>query len=573
MKSIKSEKGAVTLLVLVTILFFVAFLITTYMIMANKAKSQKEVTDQTSQIYNSVSAEQAYNSYFGDNVVPIYTVDQLLKIGSGDSIQINEAGGKIYTFSKDATYVLMNNLQFEYRDSNNWTPIGTQYEIQGLTGRFEGNGKTITVSGNIVWGSPYEFNMGNGYKYVNADTDKNLINIAPDTMAWTNGNVMVTITTTAVGYTLQYSTDGTTWLPYTDSITMTANGTISASLYDGTNNTNPQSLYIGNIDKVPPTVAAPTITNNTTSGFTVNFAGADKGGSGLASYIIEYKQSTDSTYTAVTVATTATSGTQAITGLTDGTIYNVRIKAADAAENVSEYSSVVDAGVGYVQSGLVLCYDGINNAGTSTASSHSTTTTTWKDLTGNGHNGTLTGFNNTAASGWNGNALVFDGVNDKVDASISLNYNTGITVECKYTNQNTASAFVWVLYTDAVTSYKLGGGYRDTNIYYFTNSTGGSSNNSTIAINNYMPINSNATVAVTEIPGQKRVGIYVNGIKNVDNVLSLSLSNITSNKLSFGIWSTYYAKTTMYAFRIYNRTLTDAEILQNYYVDQYRFGL
>jgi len=142
MKNVKSEKGAVTLLVLVTILFFVAFLITTYIFVANKAKSQIDVTDQTRQIYDSVNPEEAYNSYFGDKAVPIYTVAQLLEMGTGDSIQINEAGGKMYTFAPDATYVLMNDLEFDYANKgfdnttgnieDRWIPIGNRYDSGGV---------------------------------------------------------------------------------------------------------------------------------------------------------------------------------------------------------------------------------------------------------------------------------------------------------------------------------------------------------------------------------------------------------------------------------------------------------
>ena len=285
-RRIKNEKGAVTLLVLVTILFFVAFLITTYMIMVNKAKSQKEVVDQTRQIYNSVSAEQAYYSYFGDSVVPIYTVDQLLKIGSGASIQINETGGKIYTFDGTATYVLMNDLQFNYGDlaalynvTNGWTPIGdTNYN-------FEGNGKTITVAGHSsIWVSNtdndnnYEFNMGNGYRYVPENTSPNPITMVPDTTEWRNGSAGVTVTITypgVSGMTNQYSIDGgTTWNTYTQPVKITANGLVYAGYWDGTKINNMSTLNITNIDKIPPTI---TLSQNTvvTSPKTVTAAISD----------------------------------------------------------------------------------------------------------------------------------------------------------------------------------------------------------------------------------------------------------------------------------------------------------
>ena len=112
MKNLKNERGAVTLLVLVTILFFVTFLMTTYILISNKAKTEIEITAETRRIYETSEEEKEaiYNSYFGDNIIPIYTVEQLKQIGSNNKIQINEAGGRIYTFSDNATYVLMNDL-------------------------------------------------------------------------------------------------------------------------------------------------------------------------------------------------------------------------------------------------------------------------------------------------------------------------------------------------------------------------------------------------------------------------------------------------------------------------------
>ena len=40
---------------------------------------------------------------------------------------------------------------------------------------------------------------------------------------WTNGNVTVTISTTITGYTLQYSTDASTWTNYTAGVVYTSN--------------------------------------------------------------------------------------------------------------------------------------------------------------------------------------------------------------------------------------------------------------------------------------------------------------------------------------------------------------
>lgn len=158
MKDIRGEKGAITLLVLVTMVFLATVLARTYILISNKAQTQIEVTEQTRRIYETETEEEAYNSFFGEELIPIYTVEQLLKIGLDKSVQINESGGKIYVFSKDASYILMDNLEFS---SDDWTPMWKQSD-SGFTGSFNGNGKTIRVTNSE--GDVYEFNTGNNYR-------------------------------------------------------------------------------------------------------------------------------------------------------------------------------------------------------------------------------------------------------------------------------------------------------------------------------------------------------------------------------------------------------------------------
>ena len=43
------------------------------------------------------------------NIIPIYTGEQFKKIGTGEEIQIEEAGGETYQFNMDSHYVLQNN--------------------------------------------------------------------------------------------------------------------------------------------------------------------------------------------------------------------------------------------------------------------------------------------------------------------------------------------------------------------------------------------------------------------------------------------------------------------------------
>ncbi len=67
---------------------------------------------------------------------------------------------------------------------------------------------------------------------------------------------------------------------------------------------------------------------------------------------------------------------------------------------------------GYIEDGLVLHLDAIDNIGGGD-SKHSDTSNIWKDLSGNGNDATLTNINQSdAESGWNDNCLKLDGIDD-----------------------------------------------------------------------------------------------------------------------------------------------------------------
>ena len=144
MKKLKDERGALTLLVLVTMLFVLSFLITTHIIVSNKLQGQMRRSKEIQKIYNNYEeANNIYKGLLGGRIINITTVEQLLKIGTDEVIYINE---KPYVFSDDAVYVLMEDLSFvaseqtEILNGLDWKPIGD------TNINFEGNGHTITVT-------------------------------------------------------------------------------------------------------------------------------------------------------------------------------------------------------------------------------------------------------------------------------------------------------------------------------------------------------------------------------------------------------------------------------------------
>lgn len=146
MKRLKNENGVITMITLITVLFMVSFLISSYIIIANKVKTQKEMMAETKSIYEpKTSMEEVYNSYFSnENLIYIYSDEQLINVGTGNVVNVN---GKYYNFNNDknTTYILMNNLALE---NDNWQEIEKK-----LRANFVYNNCTIESNGEIFDGN------------------------------------------------------------------------------------------------------------------------------------------------------------------------------------------------------------------------------------------------------------------------------------------------------------------------------------------------------------------------------------------------------------------------------------
>lgn len=175
----KGENGAITLFALVAGLTFILFLTTMLMIGSVKRQSQAEATKQIEQIYSSGDADSTYFDYFGEGAVPIYTSAQLQEMCRGEQIAINEEGGKYYTFSSDAVYVLMNDITFDYDG------IWSLPEFSN-NGRLEGNGKTIKTI-DTTSNEFYFYNESNNYDPTNESNDQDVFAVAFDGNGGTDG--------------------------------------------------------------------------------------------------------------------------------------------------------------------------------------------------------------------------------------------------------------------------------------------------------------------------------------------------------------------------------------------------
>ena len=214
-----------------------------------------------------------------------------------------------------------------------------------------------------------------------------------------------------------------------------------------------------------------------------------------------------------------------------------------------------------VKNGLKVWLDANYNTGTS----HSNTATTWKDLSGNGIDGVISG------AVWGSNYLKFDGSNDWVKLT-QMNY-SNYTIEIVTMPEALPSSEV-----DLVANFESGGyglvfvnGYAK-NLAYV------SSAYKEAKVPSISTINTKYSIAGSY--DGKTLKVYMNG--NLASSLSLTGSiGTTSSSTVMAIGANpagssangNYYNGRVYSVRIYNRALTDAEIRENYKVDNSNYKI
>jgi hypothetical protein len=211
----------------------------------------------------------------------------------------------------------------------------------------------------------------------------------------------------------------------------------------------------------------------------------------------------------------------------------------------------VYAGPDVSESGLVLALDAANSK------SYPGSGTTWTDLSGNGNTGTLT--NGPTYSGANGGSLVFDGVNDYVQFT-----STSVQTVCFWGRMD---ADIPGLAALVATSATGDGSLRTFPAGTFRTSPDGNDFHngyvSSLMINGVSNLSSDGAGGFT-IPGGRTLfqDFYVGAIGNARNISTISHTFMGR---------TY--KGRVYAVYLYNRQLTNAELLQNFNALRSRFGI
>ncbi len=217
----------------------------------------------------------------------------------------------------------------------------------------------------------------------------------------------------------------------------------------------------------------------------------------------------------------------------------------------------------YLTDGLILHYDGIKNTGTN----HSPSTTIWRDLSENGHDGAIQG------ATWSEDCLTFDGIDDWVSLG-EMNYpNITLEIVAVCSNATGAGPFTYI------GNFEYGGygieQYPNKNantmsIFLNTTYTQRISNNSFQKDKKYSlsGVYDTSTLSFFE-NGQKVTGNTTGnlGFPRNNTVMAIG-ANPAGSKVTGG-----YLKGNVYSARIYNRALTDEEVRKNYEIDKIRFGV
>ena len=239
-------------------------------------------------------------------------------------------GGKLeyYIKSEDEEEYKLIETSTEEKYTYGGLEQGKKYNVKIIA--VAKNNKTAEVVGEQTTGSIVDLTEANA-KFTYSPSN------------WTNTDVVAMASTDVTGFTIQTSTDGTTW-SNTSSQTRATNGSIYARLWDGTNAGGMLTGNITKIDKTPATVSISATATGTSTG-TLSAVVDDKE-SGLSQIKWEWGTTTNygntatDTYATMNGSGTGTIGsttkTKSLTGLSAGTTYYVRITAYDVAGNPTQ---------------------------------------------------------------------------------------------------------------------------------------------------------------------------------------------------------------------------------------------
>ncbi len=238
----------------------------------------------------------------------------------------------------------------------------------------------------------------------------------------------------------------------------------------------------------------------------------------------------------------------------------------------SEITELYNSGTGkqitstpIVQTGLVL------NLDASRKSSYPNTGTTWTDISGSGNNGTLT--NGPIFGTASGGQISFDGVNDYVDTGLqySLTSSTNFTIGIWFKGFGRASNNDILVLSYSGTP--VGWAIYQANTGKFMCFSRDNNNVETTYISSTTSTNTNQWFYGVYKKSGNQFSLYINGV--LEATTNANLGNISiSSGMRIGNHTTtsqpYLG--SIGSVKVYNKSLTDSEILQNFNATKSRFG-
>ena len=219
-----------------------------------------------------------------------------------------------------------------------------------------------------------------------------------------------------------------------------------------------------------------------------------------------------------------------------------------------------------VTDGLVLCLDAANPR------SYPGSGTTWYDLSGNGYHCELA---NTTFNTNHGGSIDFDGTDSygSFDTNIPLGFeqqNEDFTLDIVVRSTETAESYSTYNFSAAIFfgGWHFGDGYA--NKWRFRIQGSG------------LSLNTNGSVSITNNDNiyhfhcwksYPNIGIYRNASYDSNNVSFSGTLSSGIKRLGMFSYSNTRLSCQIFQVKIYNRKLSEAEVLQNFKATQKRFGI
>ena len=196
-------------------------------------------------------------------------------------------------------------------------------------------------------------------------------------------------------------------------------------------------------------------------------------------------------------------------------------------------------------------------------SSYPESGTTWTDLSGNRNNGTL--INAPTYNSSNGGSLAFNGSNQRVSTNFKPGGQRSYFIWVRYNSVNALPNGFSLSGTQEINAYNYLGIANGGIFYYYAGTSGGWINSTVLAPNNWYQ---QGFVLFSD--GSRK--LYLNGAEILSE--SGGLGNNSTAEFSVGCVNTnHWVSGQIPIVMQYNRTLSSAEVLQNFNAQKARFGL